>query len=268
MVRRRGSPRTEAQRLTAAVLDAGTGAALSYTTAARWWGLRGCPSRPVHVVRTRSSRRRSELAVVHRVRSLPAAWTTVLDGVPICRPELVALQLFAVHRSDRASRLTDSLWAMRLLSGPSLQRFLDEHGASGRNGTAGLRAYLADRGRDYVPPASGLESRANEIFAEAGLYLRRQVDSGSDTAWTGRVDFRHVVLPVIVEIQSERFHSALCDREADRVRIARLDAAGYEVVEVTDVEVWTRPRVAVERVAAAVRRAEVRQAESRRTLPL
>lgn len=256
VVRRRGSFSSRAQSRMAAVLDAGGDAAESHLSAARAWGLSGCPDRPLHVVRTGRTRRRTRLAVVHLVRALPDAWVTRLDGVPICRPELVALQLFAVCRPGRAERLTDSLWAMRLLSGPSIRRFLAEHGACGRNGTAGLRAYLDARGDLYVPPASNVEGRAVDLFRSADIPMRRQVDSGSEDRWTGRVDFRHEVLPVIAEIQSERYHSALVDVVADRARIAALRSAGYLVVEITDSELFSRPRAAVERLAAAVSRAE------------
>ena len=82
-------------------------------------GSSGCPIDPVHVVRAASSRRMTDRAVVHRVRALPARWVTSLSGLPIVRPELLALQLFAACSSGRAERLTDRLWSMRLLSGPS-----------------------------------------------------------------------------------------------------------------------------------------------------
>lgn len=179
---------------------------------------------------------------------------TRLDNVPVCRPELIALHLFAVCREDRAERLVDSLWSMRLLSGPSLERFIDEHGACGRNGTVGVRTYLAARGPGYVPPASGVESRAMELFARHGIPMRRQVNSGGAAAWTGRVDFRHESVPLIVEVQSERYHSALVDQLADSARIAALRADGYEVVEASDADIFTRPGDALGRVSAALAR--------------
>jgi very-short-patch-repair endonuclease len=256
VARRLGAPVTEAQRLMTAVLDAGGDAAVSHLPGGRWWGLYGCSLRPVHVVRTGATRRRSDRAVVHRVRALPPHWVTTLDGVRICRPELVALQLFAVCTFDRAERLVDSLWSMRLLSGPSLIRFVDEMGASGRNGIAGVRKYLEPRGPNYVPPASGLESRAKTLFDDAAIPMRRQVDSGDHAYWTGRVDFRHDRLPLVVEVQSERYHTALADKEADARRIAALRAAGYVVVEVTDVELFAAPGVVLDRVWAAILEAE------------
>ena len=55
----------------------------------------------------------------------------------------------------------------------------------------------------------------------------------------------------MIEVQSEKYHSALLDVSADAVRRASLEASGFTVVEVTDTELWTRPHVAVERVRAA-----------------
>lgn len=254
VLRRRGAPTTTAQHLCAAVLDAGPGAVLSHLPAGWWWGLRGCSNDPAHVCRTSRSSRTGRLAVVHTVRVLPEEWVTVLDGIPVVRPELLALQLFAVAKEERAERLVETLWSMRLLSGASLQRFLDELGRSGRNGTAGLRRYLEPRGPSYVPTASGLEARVVQILREAGIELRPQVDSGGGH-WTGRVDFRHAEVPFVLEVQSERYHRALIDAEADARRLAALRADGFVVAEVTDVDVWTRPRHVVETVRAGIQAA-------------
>jgi very-short-patch-repair endonuclease len=85
-----------------------------------------------------------------------------------------------------------------------------------------------------------------------GLQLRRQVDSGNDEAWTGRVDLRDARHPLIIEVQSEKYHSALLDVEADSRRRDALERAGFIVVEVTDVELWTAPAVARARVVDAL----------------
>lgn len=251
VLRRTGSPDSQAQRLLAAVLDAGPVAFLSHLPAGSWWGLGGCFRFPAHVVRTSRSSRCTELAELHIVRTLPERWTTVLDGVPVVRPELLALHLFAVCSEERAERLVETLWSMRLLSGSSIERFLDELGRSGRNGTAGLRRYLEPRGPGYVPSASGVEARVQQILRDAGMELRPQIDSGAET-WTGRVDFRHQHVRFILEVQSERYHGALVDQEADRRRIAQLRADGFVVAEVTDIQVWTRPWEVVEIVRSGL----------------
>lgn len=249
----RGAPRSTAATIAAAVLDAGAGARLSDRSAASRWGLTGCRLRPLTACTASASRRRSSLIEVHRVRRLPDRWCTELDGIPIIRPELLAVRLFALEHPVRAATLTDRLWSMRLLSGPSIASLLDDMGARGRNGIAGLRQYLDERGLGYVPPASNLESRVKQILDAAGIRVRCQVDSGGDR-WTGRVDFRSVEWPVILEVQSEAHHSALVDRNADQQRLAALRAAGFEVVELWDTTVWADAEAVVRAVRAALER--------------
>ena len=251
--RRTGSFDGRAQGIMAAVLDAGPGAVLADTSAAAWWRVPGPQHRPVRVVRTSRTHRASTLASVSTVRRLPDRWVTVLDGVPVARPELVALQLFASQPYERAERWVERLWSMRLLSGGSIDRFLDDHGRRGRNGTAALRRYLEPRGVGYVPPASNTESRAQQVLGGAGVALDRQVDTGDDHQWTGRVDFRVRGTNVLLEVQSEFHHSALVDRQADELRLEALAAAGFVVVEATDTELFHRPWVVVQRVLDAVR---------------
>jgi very-short-patch-repair endonuclease len=120
---------------------------------------------------------------------------------------------------------------------------------------------VEERGPDYVPPASNLEARFASILERAGLPpMRRQVDTADGEGWIGRVDFRDAVLPVIAEIQSERFHRGLTAERADAERMARLRGAGFEVVEVTDVDVFHRPDHVVAAIDAARERARVRRA--------
>jgi very-short-patch-repair endonuclease len=69
----------------------------------------------------------------------------------------------------------------------------------------------------------------------------------------GRVDFRDAHLPLIVEVQSEHYHSALVDREHDARRLAALRDAGFVVVEVSEEQVWHRPAEVVEAVRSARR---------------
>lgn len=179
---------------------------------------------------------------------------TVLDRVPVVRPEIVVFQLCGSEHPQRAGRALDSLWRRRLVSARSLRRTLDELAAQGRNGVRLMRELLDERGDDYVPPASNLEHRLEDVLEHAGEpAMRRQVDSGGD-CWVGRVDFCDHHLPLVVEVQSEHYHSALTDKHDDEVRLAALRDAGFEVVEVTEEQVWHRPEEVVESVRAARRR--------------
>ena len=250
-----GAPVTPLQRVMTGVLDASPPAFAGGPTGASLWGVAGCELVPVHVARgDGGSSRRSGPAIVHRIAGLGEQHVTQLDGIPVVRPEVVVLQLCgSVHR-QRAASVLDSLWRRRLTSGPSLRRTLTDLAGSGRNGVVVLRELLDERGDDYVPPASGLEGRFETVLHRAGEQpMRRQVDTGDDR-WIGRVDFRDLVSPLIVEVQSEMYHSALVDRRHDQRRLAALRDAGFEVVEVTDTQVWHRPHEVVAVVRAARQR--------------
>lgn len=248
-----GSTDHQLRRFAAGVLDAGPGAVLSGPSAAHHWGLTGCPPSPIRTVRTSSSNRAPTLSRCTQIRALPERWVCELEGIPVLRPEYVALQLFAQYRAERAERLVERLWADRLLSAASLSALLDDLGRRGRNGVAGLRAYLEVRGPGYVPTASGVETRLLQILRDDGHEFERQVDSGG-AAWSGRVDFRHRVLPLVIEVQSRRHHSALVDRVADQERRARLERDGFTVLELTDTLIWTDPAEVLRRVDRALDR--------------
>ncbi len=252
VLRAPGAPRTQLQEVLIAVLDAAPGAFACSTTAAALWGVSSYELRPVHVMRARGiSGRRSSLAVLHEVKGLLPWHVTTVQGIPTVRPERMVLDLCAGQHPRRAALALDDAWRRRLLSGRSLRCLLEDASVQGRPGLRVLRELLDARGADYVPPASNLESRFAAVIARAGLpEMRRQVDAGGDD-WVGRVDFRDAHVPLVVEVQSETYHSALTDVEADQRRLAALRAAGFAVVEVTDADVWHRPHDVVRRVRDA-----------------
>ena len=194
------------QSIRAATLDLGDDARASHTSAAALWGVPGFRIEPIDLVQEgRADRRSSLVHQLHSVRLLPTSWVTVLDGVPVVRPELMLLQLCGSLPPRRTERALDNAWAMRLVSGRSLVALLASYGEMGRNGSGVLRAFMEERGPDYIPPESNLESRFMTIIERHGLpQMRRQVNSGGET-WTGRVDFISEDLPLEVELQSERY---------------------------------------------------------------
>jgi hypothetical protein len=256
VLHRAGAPRGKHYLVMRAVLDAGPGSALSGPPAAAWWGLPAFDLRRLVVTRPRGvTSYKATFAQLHEVLMLRAADVTVLEGIPIVRPERLILDLCASVHPQRAERALDAAWSRGLLSGRSCRMFLEALAASGRNGIVLLRQLLETRPDDYTPPASNLEGRVKDILAGAGLGAwRRQVDTGGES-WTGRVDFRHERLPVIVEVQSERYHSALTDRADDERRRQKLEAEGFVVVEIWDTLVWFHRPDVVAVVRAAVRTA-------------
>jgi very-short-patch-repair endonuclease len=260
LLHRTGAPIDNGAKLMRAVLDAGVGAVLGNEPAGAWWGLPGFDLLKVELLRPRgiSGASSSYGATIHEVLDLSSNQVTVLDGIPIVRPERLAFDLMARANPKRAARAIETAWAKRLLSGASLRATFDELAGRGRKGTVAMREFLDTHPVDWVPPASNLEARFAEIMRGAWLGdWRRQIDVGA-THWVGRVDFLNDRLPVIVEVQSERYHTALLDVAADAKRTADLEAAGFVVVEVRDTWIWhDRPRVvaAVRSAVDAARRA-------------
>ena len=235
-----------------AVLDAGFGGALAGTSAAAWWGIPGNRLEPIQVVRTRGrSATPARADARHQPMILLPHHVVVLDGIPTQVPARALFDIAGTRRRgaeqpwwvERMERMVDNAWSARLVSGATMHDMLDDLAQRGRPGIRVMRQVLATRGCDYVPPASNLESRVNALLADAGLpAMRRQVDTGDELGWIGRVDLRDEILPLVAEIQSERFHSSLVDQQLDKKRIERLERAGYIVVELIEWDVWHRPR--------------------------
>ena len=129
----------------------------------------------------------SSLTDLHIVRCVPDSWVTHLDLLPIVRPELVAMQLFGGNRPATAERWVDPLWSYRLLSGPSILRFLDEHGARGSNGNRGATGVR--RGNE-VPTTSRPRVESRPVSCSSCVRSASACAARSDSGgieWTGRV---------------------------------------------------------------------------------
>jgi very-short-patch-repair endonuclease len=229
-------------RLMAALLDAGPDAVACGRSAAALLGLPGFDLSGLEVAvprgRTRSS---GDLAIVHERVTMRADHRMLLHGIPTTIVPLTLLDVAATASPGHAERALDFALSRRLVSVRRLKAVLAEPGGRGRAGTALLRA-LVDVRADVPHQPTGLERRVLRILSDAGVPLpRQQVDLGDD-AWVGRVDFMWPGRPaVVLEVDSEAFHTSVLDREADAARDERLTAAGYVLGRVTELQVWHRP---------------------------
>lgn len=254
-----GSVDTAEQRVMAAVLGGGPGSVVSHQTAAWIWDLPGFEPQPVHLTRLRGSNSANPPdATVHRVRAFPAGHVRQLGSLPVVSPELLLLQLAGCLPSRRVERLLDHAWSRRLTSGPAVEALLSSLSKQGRPGLRLLRELVQARGPQWVPPASGLEGRVMELLEKNGIHgFRRQVDLGGHH-WVGRVDFTHQTKPVVLEVQSERYHLALTNVMDDARRMKALRSAGFTVVEIWENDVWHRPDRWLADVRTALARAQTR----------
>jgi hypothetical protein len=259
-----GSTETERQRLMEAVLSAGPGAAIDGETALAFRRVRGTVIEPIQVTRPRDRSDRNGRGARHEPTLLPAHHIKVLDGIPHVVPpraifNMAGSQKYGAHLPwwvQRMERVVNNALTAHLVTGASLHAMLEEMAQRGRPGIRVMRQVLSKIGPDYIAPASGLETRVVQLCERVGIPpLRRQVNLGDEHGWIGRVDFVDPCLPYVLEVQSEEFHMSPLDRALDRIRIARLEAAGFVVDQVVDVDVWHRPNTVIETLLEGTRRA-------------
>ena len=242
-----GARRTFRQRCMAAVLDAGSGAAVSFESAAALGRLPGFPPGPMHVSRPTG---RSSLARVHRT-NVADAHVRRFEGIPVTSPARTIVDLAGVLHPKRTERLIDNALARRLTTVGALRQVADELAGQGRSGTALMRRLLSERDLSYVAPESNLEARFEWIVEQAGLPpLIRQRHVGGDD-WAGRVDYLDPDRKAIVEIDSDLHHSTLLDQAADARRDEAMREAGYTVIRLKERQVWHQPDEVVRRLLAS-----------------
>jgi very-short-patch-repair endonuclease len=243
VLRAAAAPRTAHQVALAAVLDAGRGAVLTDQSSAALWRVPGFDLLPAEVLRPRDTgRRRLHLGNSHWATFIPPELVTVLDGIPTVKPAYLALLLFGSVHPLRAQRAAATMLSMRLASVDGYEHVLDLMGRQGRNGVVGLRTFVTEERRRGRPADSGLERRFESILRRGGESpMRRQVDIGDEDRWIGRTDLVDDELPLIVEIDSDRFHGVHIDRDADELRTKALEEAGFTVKRFTESDVWYRP---------------------------
>lgn len=249
-----GSVPTWEQRIMAAVLATGSGAAASRAAAAALWRFPGFPPGPVHVTQVRGPSSRMPRRGLHDSRLLPPHQVRVVGVIPTTCPERTVLDLCGCVHPGRAERALDNALAMELTTVQQLGLLLAETGARGRTGTALLRRLLRARTDEYVPPASELEALVLAVLRAAGIELpERQEWVGSTTTPAGRVDFVYRRARVVIEADSRRYHSAWLDVQADHRRDLLLAAAGWRVIRVNWHQLIAEPELFLTAVRAFLR---------------
>jgi very-short-patch-repair endonuclease len=152
----------------------------------------------------------------------------------------------------RFERALDNALAYKLTTLAEVRDVAAQLCRRGRTGSRLMRELLAARGADFRPVESGLEALLLAALLDGGLpEPDRQVDLGG-AGWVGRVDLYYRDARLVVEVDSERHHTAVLDAAADGRRDAELRAAGFEVLRVTEAVLRQDPGAAVEAVRRAL----------------
>ena len=228
-----GAPVTWEQRVFAACLSAGTGAAASHRCAALLWGLRGIEQAPLEVTVPPDRRPRLTDVVVHR---MAVADHTKRREIPVTTPTSTLVVLGAsVDAATLESAVEDAIFR-RLTSAARLLEYLEKLGPRGSNGSAALRRALDERGAGAAATESVLEDMMARLLRQAGI------DDFVRQYWVGgvRLDFASPSRKLGIEVNGVAFHSGAVDVQRNCRKLNRLLALGWRVLQFTWADVRDR----------------------------
>ena len=218
---------TEAQ-LSAAILYAGPGAALSHASAASWWQLLPYPPKTADVwspVRRRSL----EQVRVHHTKRVDRVMHRGLPVTPVARTLLDFASLASLERMRKAVAEADFMHRLDL-------KAIDELTGVGRPGSAKLRRVLSLHRPEYARTKSPLEDLLLDLCRSHGLPFPevnvRICGYVVDALWrTERV---------VVELDGGDGHASFGQMQRDRDRDLALRTSGHSVLRYTWRQVTAR----------------------------
>lgn len=161
-----GVPATWHQRLLAATLALGDGAAVSHRAAAALWGIDVAGRDLVEVSGEVLQQTRPAHVIAHRSTDLGPAYVTKHLGIPVTRPARTLLDLGAVSSQAVVDRVVDDALARGRVEWEELLDVLSALGRRGRRGTGRLRRSLAER---TGVPSTVLEAEFQRLVARHNL---------------------------------------------------------------------------------------------------
>jgi len=250
-----GAANTWEQRLMASVLEAGSGAVASHSSAAALLKVPGFPRRPIHVTQRRGTHHRLTSGTLHETFWLPPHHTTRIRGIPCSSIARCIFELAGTENPKRVARALNNARSQLGLSLASGAEVVATMGRSGVSGTTLMRKLLAQWNPGEAPPASELEDLFLSVLDAYGVPQPvRQLNAGGE-AWIGRVDFAYREAKLLIECDSRSYHTAVLDWQDDIDRRAELVAAGWRIMQVTWYQLMHEPEKVVRRIRTALRHA-------------
>ncbi|MBW8825972.1 MAG: type IV toxin-antitoxin system AbiEi family antitoxin domain-containing protein [Acidobacteria bacterium] len=223
------APRSQHGRVLAAVLAVGDHALASHRTAGWLQHMRGAPAARLEVLTTDDHPVRLPGLHVHRTKTLDDLDRTTVGGVPTTTVGRTLLDLGAVVPFETVELAAQDAILRGATSEVALLALLDRVGRRGRNGTAALRAVVAQSLPDEKLQ-SVLEHRLSALVAQSGLptpELQHHValPNGRDAF----LDFAWPHAMTAAEADGRRWHATRKDYEAGLIRRRQLQQLGWDV---------------------------------------
>lgn len=235
-----GSAPTWHQQVMVATLVSGGWA--SHRTAASLHRLDGHPGRIVEVTveRWKRSSQRNGFAV-HETKDLRGVDLTTVAGIPCTSLVRTLIDLPAVEHRFRAEQALDDACRRHPDVLAQVRRRFVEVARRGRNGTAAMRAMLAERPGGSLPPASVFEAKMLRLIAGTSLPRPVKQHPVRDVGFVAYLDIAWPAIRFGVECDSLAYHSGKRAHEWDRERRRRLKLLGWDLVEYTYDDIVLRP---------------------------
>lgn len=244
-----GAPASWDQRVRAAVMAAGRGAAVSHRAAARLWGIHDAEEVEVVVDRARAPRLHG--VVVHRSRDLGQAHLSRRRTLVVTTPMRTIVDLGAVLPPDRVDDALDRALALRLVTVTGVETAIASVAGRGRSGVGVARGILDERALGRDRPDSLLEPRMARLLRAHGLPPAAfQHELRRAGRFVARVDFAYPGRRIAIEVDGFDKHGTPRALQADLARQNALVAMGWTVLRFTWADVVRRPAA----VADSIRR--------------
>jgi len=226
-----GVPDGWRRRLMAAVLLGPPGTVVSHRAAAALHGVGGLAEPIPEVTIPAGTSLRRPWLLAHESCDLDRTRSVVVDGIPVTDLRRLAVDLGSVVSEARYRQTVRELQHGRGVTTEQLLRTYLRHKARGRNGGGALRDWL-DR---YFEVSGVSESAIELVVLDAILDAclpapERQHHVVVDGA-RYRLDLAYPTVLLAIEVDGAQ-HGDVDIRSSDRVRTARLEAAGWTVVRI------------------------------------
>jgi very-short-patch-repair endonuclease len=172
-----------------------------------------------------------------------------VGGIPTTSAARVICDLAASEPMAEVEQLLIDARVARCVTDRELYGVLDR--TPGRAGAASMRALLADESEEGYSRSRAerlLRSLVKTADLPRPLFNRKLQGFLVDAVWPAH--------PLVLEVDSERFHGHRAAFEADRRRDQILVAAGYAVIRVTWRQLRKQPVAVASRIAMALARAD------------
>jgi len=237
-----GAPESRRQAVLAAVFAGGPHATAASETAADLWGWPGFSDVSILISTPYGCDHEFTLGRLRQSCLLPEEHVVTRDGIRLTCPARTLFDLAARVSFKRLERAANTALAKRQVTIVAMRRMLTDLGKRGRPGTRRFRLLVEKLERARGHPESNLEDDFLRLVVEHGLpEPQLQVEIFDDDGFIARVDDLWRPQMLIAEVDSDWFHTAPLDEEADAVRDKRLRALGYEIVRFSEHQIQRRP---------------------------